>query len=212
MPAYFDLIPGYFPELSPKQLFQFEQLWSFYQKWNLKINVISRKDIDELYLRHVLHSLAIAKVFTFQKGAKVLDVGTGGGFPGIPLSIFYPEVDFTLIDSTGKKIKVVKQGIKEIQINNAEVIQIRAEEVDDQFDFIVSRAVTGIRKFVSWVESNIRENSSPEKDNGIILLKGGDLREELNAVKWDNKIYKISDIFTEDFFKTKKLVHLTKRL
>ena len=212
MPAYFDLIPGYFPELSPKQLIQFAQLWSFYQNWNSKINVISRKDIDELYLRHVLHALAIAKVFKFQKGAKVLDVGTGGGFPGIPLSIFYPEVDFTLIDSTGKKIKVVKEGIKEIQINNAEAIQIRAEEVDDQFDFIVSRAVTGIRKFVSWVESNIRENSSPEKDNGIILLKGGDLREELNAVKWYNKIYMISDIFTEDFFKTKKLVHLTKRL
>ena len=151
MHPYFELIPKYFPELSEKQLAQFDQLWDFYHDWNAKINVISRKDIDELYLKHVLHSLSIAKVFKFNKNSKILDVGTGGGFPGIPLSIYYPESNFTLIDSIGKKIKVVNQAINDLKIYNAEGRQVRAEEIQNQFDVVVSRAVTQLPKFISWV-------------------------------------------------------------
>ena len=175
MHPYFELIPKYFPDLTEKQLAQFDQLWDFYHEWNAKINVISRKDIDELYLRHVLHSLSIAKLFRFHEKTKVLDVGTGGGFPGIPLSVCFPEVQFTLIDSIGKKIKVVNEAIKALNIHNAVGIQIRAEEVNEQFDIVVSRAVTQLPKFVSWVSDKIRTGNSSGVDNGIIYIKGGDL-------------------------------------
>lgn len=160
MHPYFELIPEYFPELSDRQLSKFEHLWNFYHDWNAKINVISRKDIDELYLRHVLHSLSIAKVFKFTNGTEILDVGTGGGFPGIPLSIYFPEVKFTLIDSIGKKINVVNEAIKELKIHNAQGIQIRAEEIKNQFDIVVSRAVTQLPTFVSWVSRKINKGNS----------------------------------------------------
>ena len=150
MQPYFDLLPKYFPELSDKQLEKFSQLWDFYHDWNSQINIISRKDIDELYLRHVLHSLSIAKVFKFIKGTEILDVGTGGGFPGIPLSIYFENVNFTLIDSIGKKIKVVNEAINVLNLQNAEGIQIRAEEIKQQYDVVVSRAVTNLPTFISW--------------------------------------------------------------
>jgi 16S rRNA (guanine527-N7)-methyltransferase len=211
MHPYFDLIPKYFPELSKKQLDQYGKMWDFYHDWNAKINVISRKDIDELYLRHVLHSLAIAKIFKFNKGTNVLDMGTGGGFPGIPLSIYFEEVNFILTDSIGKKIKVVNEAIKELNIQNAEGIQIRAEEVNMQFDAVVSRAVTNLPTFVSWVSRKIRKGNSSGFNNGIIYVKGGELEDELSQVSCPSEIHDISTIFKEDFFETKKLVHLIKR-
>lgn len=211
MHPYFDLIPKYFPELSKKQLDQFDQLWSLYHDWNARINVISRKDIDELYLRHVLHSLSIAKLFTINDGTKVLDVGTGGGFPGIPLSIYFPEVEFKLIDSIGKKIKVVNEVIKAAKINNAQGMQIRAEEIKDQFDIVVSRAVTQLPKFVSWVSKKIKKGNSSGVGNGIIYIKGGDLEEELSKLSWTKEVYDLSTHFNEEFFETKKVVHLAKR-
>lgn len=210
MHPYFDLLPKYFPELSDKQLDQYEKLWNFYHDWNAKINVISRKDIDELYLRHVLHSLAIAKVFQFKKGIEVLDVGTGGGFPGIPLSIYFEKVNFTLTDSIGKKIKVVNEAIRTLNLPNAEGIQIRAEDVTKQFDVVVSRAVTNLPTFVSWVSKKIKKGNSSGFNNGIVYIKGGDLEEELSEVSWPREIYEIPVFFKEDFFETKKLVHLVK--
>lgn len=210
MHPYFDLIPKYFPDLSEKQLKQFKQLWDFYHEWNVKINVISRKDIDELYLRHVLHSLSIAKIFKFYPGTEILDVGTGGGFPGIPLSIYFPKVNFTLIDSIGKKIKVVNEAIKTLKIHNVEGIQVRAEDVKGQFDIVVSRAVTQLPKFVSWVSKKIKKGNSSGVGNGIIYIKGGDLEEELQSILWPKEIYDISTFFSEDFFETKKVVHLSK--
>lgn len=210
MPRYFKLIAKYFPELSEKQLDQFGQLWDFYHDWNAKINVISRKDIDELYLKHVLHSLAIAKVFKFKKEIDVLDVGTGGGFPGIPLSIYFPEVNFTLIDSIGKKIKVVNEAVKALKIHNSQGSQIRAEDVNKQFDVVVSRAVTNLPTFISWVSGKIRKGNSSGIGNGIIYIKGGDLDEELKQVSWPFTIYEIPAFFEEEFFETKKLVHLKK--
>ena len=208
MHPYFELIPTYFPELSDKQLDQFGQLWDFYHDWNAKINVISRKDIDELYLRHVLHSLSIAKIFKFKKGTTILDVGTGGGFPGIPLSIYFEDVNFTLIDSIGKKIKVVNEAIKATKIHNAEGIQIRAEEIKKQFELVVSRAVTNLPTFISWVGGKIKKGNSSGVGNGIIYIKGGDLEEEISQISWRVEIHEISTLFKEDFFETKKLVHL----
>ncbi len=210
MHPYFELIPGYFPELSEKQLNKFEQLWDFYQHWNAKINVISRKDIDELYLKHVLHSLSIARVFKFNNGTEILDVGTGGGFPGIPLSIYFEDVNFTLVDSIRKKIKVVNEVIKALNLHNVEGIQIRAEEIKYQFDVVVSRAVTDLPTFISWVAGKIRIGNSSGFKNGIIYMKGGDFKEELSHVLWQAEIHKISTLFKEDFFGTKKLVHLVK--
>ena len=210
MHPYFELIPKYFPELSDMQLDRYGKLWKFYHDWNAKINVISRKDIDELYLRHVLHSLSIAKVFKLKKGINVLDVGTGGGFPGIPLSIYFEDVNFTLIDSIGKKIKVVNEAIKELNIHNAKGIQIRAEEIKRQFDVVVSRAVTNLPTFVSWVSGKIKKGNSSGIGNGIIYIKGGDLDEELSQISWQAEIHEISMLFKEDFFETKKLVHLMK--
>ena len=162
MHPYFELIPKYFPELSVKQLDQFDQLWDFYHDWNSRINVISRKDIDELYLRHVLHSLSIAKIFKFRSGIEIIDVGTGGGFPGIPLSIYYSEVNFTLVDSIGKKVTVVNEVINSLNIHNAQGLQVRAEEMKSQFDIVVSRAVTQLPKFVSWVSKKIKKEIHQE--------------------------------------------------
>ncbi len=210
MHPYFDLIPKYFPELSDKQLDQYDQLWDLYQNWNAKINVISRKDIDELYLRHVLHSLAIAKQFNFNQGTEILDVGTGGGFPGIPLSIYFPEVNFTLVDSIGKKIKVVNEVVKSLKLHNVEGKQIRAEELENQYDVVVSRAVTNLPKFISWVSDKIKTGNASGIGNGIIYLKGGDLEEELKQINWPTEIHEISTFFKEDFFETKRLIHLKK--
>ena len=210
MHPYFDLIPKYFPELSQRQLNRYEQLWDFYHDWNAKINVISRKDIDELYLRHVLHSLALARVYTFNDGINVLDVGTGGGFPGIPLSIYFENVQFTLVDSIGKKIRVVNEVIKALNLQNAEGIQIRAEEIKQSFDVVVSRAVTDLPTFMTWVSNKIIKGNSSGVSNGIIYLKGGDLTEEMQQIKWSVKIHEISSIFKQEFFETKKVVHLVK--
>lgn len=202
-----EIIKYYFPNLTPTQLQQFEALESLYKYWNSKINVISRKDIDELYVRHVLHSLGIAKVQAFQKGSRVMDVGTGGGFPGIPLAIMYPEVEFYLIDAIAKKIKVVQEVSQAIELKNLTVEQMRAEKVNGEFDFIVSRAVTAMPDFVKWVRNKIKKQSNHELKNGVLYLKGGDLTQEL-SIYTNAHIYELSDYFKEEFFETKKVVHL----
>ena len=202
-----ELITKYFPDLTPQQIEQFEQLQSLYQEWNEKINVISRKDIDELYERHVLHSLAIAKVVQFQPNTSVLDVGTGGGFPGIPLAILFPETQFYLIDAIGKKIKVVQEIALALGLKNVRAEQIRAEKVKEEFDFVVSRAVTQMSQFVPWVRKKIKKESIHTFKNGIFYLKGGDLSEEL-APFASVQQFNIADFFEEDFFETKKVVYL----
>jgi len=202
-----ETIKNYFPTLTPKQIQQFEQLEPLYKNWNSKINVISRKDIDELYVRHVLHSLGIAKVQDFQEGSSVMDVGTGGGFPGIPLAIMYPETEFYLIDAIAKKIKVVQEVTEALELKNVTAAQHRAEKVKGEFDFIVSRAVTSMPDFVKWVRNKVKKQSNHQLKNGILYLKGGDLTEEL-AVYQNATMYQLSDYFKEDFFETKKVVHL----
>ena len=197
----------YFPNLSEEQQFQFRKLEELYKDWNLKINVVSRKDIDELYLRHVLHSLGIAKILTFNEGSEVLDVGTGGGFPGIPLAILFPQVKFTLVDSIGKKIKVVNEVKEGLQLTNVVTINARVEEIPGQFDFIVSRAVAAMPTFVHWVKGKIKKNSVHEKKNGILYLKGGDLSDELDNYK-TAQIFDLTDYFKEEFFETKRVVYL----
>lgn len=197
----------YFPEITPEQRRQFEELSVLYPDWNSRINVISRKDIDELYVRHVLHSLAIAKVQPFLEGTSVLDVGTGGGFPGIPLAILFPDTQFYLIDVIGKKIKVVQAVADALGLKNVRAEQKRAELVTGTFDFIVSRAVTNMPDFVSWIKGKIRKESRHELQNGILYLKGGDLSEELSAFP-KATLFDIPDFFSEDFFETKKVVHL----
>ncbi|XRE42951.1 16S rRNA (guanine(527)-N(7))-methyltransferase [Tenacibaculum discolor] len=202
-----ELIKKYFDNLSEKQLEQFSKLQELYQDWNLKINVVSRKDIDELYLRHVLHSLGIAKVMEFKAGAKVMDVGTGGGFPGIPLAILFPETQFHLVDSIGKKIKVVNEVAEGLGLQNVKTTHGRVEEVDDTYDFIVSRAVAQMETFHRWVKNKAHKKQNHALKNGILYLKGGDLTEELaNFPK--ATIYDLPDFFEEDFFETKKVVHL----
>ncbi|MBP9848908.1 MAG: 16S rRNA (guanine(527)-N(7))-methyltransferase RsmG [Flavobacterium sp.] len=196
-----------FPDLSENQILQFQKLQALYEDWNAKINVISRKDIDELYTRHVLHSLGIAKIIEFRPGSKIMDVGTGGGFPGIPLAILYPEVDFYLIDVIAKKIKVVNEVAAGLGLKNVKAEQKRAELVKQEFDFIVSRAVTNMPDFVSWVDSKISKKQNHELANGILYLKGGDLTEELKAFPKATE-YNLSDFFTDEFFETKKVVHL----
>ncbi len=200
-------IKKYFNHLSERQLSQFEQLKSVYEQWNAKINVISRKDMDLFYLHHVLHSLAIAKVISFLPENEVLDVGTGGGFPGIPLAILFPETRFTLVDSIGKKIKVVEEVTKSVDIKNVTAINCRVEQIDKKFDFVVSRAVTQMPEFVKWIEGKIKKQSKNSLENGILYLKGGDLTEELSSFK-NIRLYNISDFFSEDFFETKKIVYL----
>mgnify|MGYP006166535839 FL=1 len=196
-----------FPNLTDNQVQQFQKLEALYHDWNAKINVISRKDIDELYTKHVLHSLAIAKVQPFEPGTYILDVGTGGGFPGIPLAILFPETRFFLIDVIAKKIKVVQAVADALELKNVKAEQLRAENVKGDFDFIVSRAVTNMPDFYSWVKDKIKKQNKHELKNGILYLKGGDLTEELAAFPKATE-YNISNFFSDEFFETKKVVHL----
>ena len=202
-----ELILKYFPNLTEDQVDKFKKLKSLYQDWNLKINVVSRKDIDELYLRHVLHSLGIAKLIEFKSGTKILDVGTGGGFPGIPLAILFPECSFHLVDSIAKKLKVVDEVVEGLGLTNVKTTHSRVEEIKGTYDFIVSRAVAAMPTFVRCVKGQIAKKQNNVLKNGILYLKGGDLTEELQNYK-TAKIYNLSDYFTEDFFETKKVVHL----
>ena len=201
------LILKYFPDLTDQQKEQFEQLKGLYKDWNLKINVVSRKDIDELYMRHVLHSLGIAKVIQFQSGSRILDVGTGGGFPGIPLAILFPEVQFHLVDSIAKKIKVVNEVVEGLNLQNVKSINGRVEAINDQYDFIISRAVAQMETFVRWVKYSIAKKNNHKLKNGILYLKGGDLTEELLLFP-KSKIYPLGDFFEEEFFETKTVVYL----
>lgn len=201
------ILTKYFPTINDHQRQQFEQLFELYSYWNNQINVISRKDIDLLYERHVLHSLGIAKVMSFASGTQVLDVGTGGGFPGIPLAILFPETHFTLVDSIGKKIKVVDEVSKGLGLSNVETHHKRAEELDKQFHFVVSRAVTEFPVFLSWVRKKfLKENFNP-LPNGILYLKGGDLEKEFGKYFAQTKFYELKNYFDEEFFETKKVAY-----
>ncbi len=202
-----ELIKKYFQDLTDIQVQQFGKLKHLYADWNTKINVVSRKDIDQLYLRHVLHSLAIAKIQSFKSGTHVLDVGTGGGFPGIPLAILFPEVKFTLVDSIGKKINVVNEVVAGLGLNNVTSHHMRVEDLDQKFDFIVSRAVARMDAFTRWNKGKIKSRSKHNRKNGILYLKGGDLTEELADFR-QVEVYSITDFFKEDFFETKKVVYL----
>jgi 16S rRNA (guanine527-N7)-methyltransferase len=198
----------YFPSLSEKQKGQINQLGQLYKEWNDKINVVSRKDIENIYVNHVLHSLGIAKVMSFNPRAAVLDVGTGGGFPGIPLAILFPETHFHLVDSIGKKITVVTEVSKALGLKNVKAEQIRAEQIKGKFDFVVSRAVTRMKEFYGWVNNKIKDDSTHALDNGILYLKGGDLDEEMDELKCPYSIYNLSDYFKEEFFETKRVVYV----
>ena len=201
-----EIIFQYFPNLTEQQKKQFAQLYSLYKEWNDKINVISRKDVENLYINHVLHSLGIAKVISFKPGSSVLDVGTGGGFPGIPLAILFPETQFHLVDSIGKKITVVKNVAESLGLKNVKAEQIRAEQIKGQYDFIVSRAVTRLKEFYGWIHQKVKSKSIHEMDNGILYLKGGDLDEELAELKRLHQVFDLAQYFKEEFFETKKVV------
>ncbi|QSS97621.1 16S rRNA (guanine(527)-N(7))-methyltransferase RsmG [Psychroflexus sp. ALD_RP9] len=201
------LIESYFPDITEAQRKQFALISEVYKDWNQKINVVSRKDIDEIYTRHVLHSLGIAKVQAFKPEANILDVGTGGGFPGIPLAILFPEVQFTLVDSIGKKIKVVDEVVDALKLTNVKTVNSRVEQLNGEFDFIVSRAVAVMPSFVRWVKGKIAKQNRHELKNGILYLKGGDLTEELEPYK-TVRLFSLSDIFKGEFFDTKKVVYL----
>lgn len=203
-----DIVLKYFPDLTPEQKKQFLALEEIYNDWNSKINVISRKDMESLYEKHILHSLAIAQVMPFVKGTKVLDVGTGGGFPGIPLAILFPEVEFTLVDSIGKKIKVVEAVAKELGLKNVKTIHARVENVKEKFHFVVSRAVTQMPVFLTWLKGKFEKEQINTKHNGVLYLKGGDLAEELQGLRCE--IFSIKDYFEEEFFQTKKVIYLSK--
>jgi len=203
-----DIIFSYFPNLTSKQQTQFQKLRGLYEIWNERINVISRKDVGNLYVNHVLHSLAIAKVQAFNPGAQVLDVGTGGGFPGIPLAILFPDTRFHLVDSIGKKITVVNEVSAGLGLENVQGQQIRAEELKTTYDFIVSRAVTRLKEFHGWVKGKVNPESSHALQNGILYLKGGDLQEELAEVRRPMQVFNIPDFFNEPFFETKKVVYV----
>jgi 16S rRNA (guanine527-N7)-methyltransferase len=201
-------ISHYFPSLSTLQVAQFSKLLNLYTIWNNQINVISRKDLDNFYERHVLHSLGIAKVYSFQPGTTVLDVGTGGGFPGIPLAILFPETNFVLVDSIGKKIKVVNEVATALGLTNVQAHHLRAEQVKGTFDFVISRAVTAMPVFVEWVKTKIKKGKASDGfSNGILYLKGGDLTEEFKGLPGKFKEYPLSNYFSEDFFETKKVIH-----
>lgn len=201
-----DIILKYFPDLTVKQVEQFSQLQDLYADWNEKINVISRKDVDHFYERHVLHAMSIAKVMQFEPGTKVLDIGTGGGFPGIPLAILFPDTHFHLVDSIGKKISVVKDVVKKLKLSNVEAQQVRAESLVRKYDFIVSRAVTRFANFLPWVKGKFKKEDFNEFPNGIFLLKGGDIDEEMEERDVSYVTYHLDDYFTEEFFETKKIV------
>ena len=203
-----ELIIKYFPQLSERQRSQFAQLGPLYEEWNSKINLISRQDIVHLYEKHILHSLGIAKVLSFKPETNILDVGTGGGFPGIPLAILFPDCQFHLVDSIGKKIKVVQEVAQALGLNNVKAEQIRAEKIQDTYDFIISRAVTDLKEFYGWVRNKINKPYNNKLKNGILYLKGGDLNQELHGAKFKYKIYNLSDYFEEPFFQTKKLVYV----
>ena len=198
----------YFPNLTSEQITRFERMDSVYRDWNSKINVISRKDINSLYEKHILHSLAIAKIVSFRTGSRILDVGTGGGFPGIPLAILFPDSRFVLIDSTGKKIKVVHAVIEELDLKNVTAIHTRVEDVKEEFDFVISRAVTAFPAFVALVKKNISRKPQNSIPNGIIYLKGGDFQEEVKDFKRVAEIIEIAKFFIEPYFETKKIVYL----
>jgi 16S rRNA (guanine527-N7)-methyltransferase len=202
------IINKYFPNITATQKQQFEQLQSLYEHWNAQINVISRKDIDSLYERHVLHSLGISKVMDFKPNTNIMDVGCGGGFPGIPLAILYPECNFYLIDAIGKKIKVVNEVAAALELKNVKAEHKRAEDVKEKFEFVVSRAVTETAAFYRWVQNKISKNQFNGLPNGLLLLKGGDLTEELNDFKKRAVIYELKDFFSEEFFETKKVVYI----
>jgi 16S rRNA (guanine527-N7)-methyltransferase len=202
------LIQKYFPDLSPIQIEKFSRLEELYTIWNNQINVISRKDTENFYERHVLHSLGIAKIIQFKNGSEILDVGTGGGFPGIPLAILFPECQFTLVDSIGKKIKVVNEIANELGLKNVIGIHERAENIKQKFDFIVSRAVTAMPVFLTWIDNKIKKENKNDLPNGVLYLKGGDLIEEMSPVKKHYKFHELNKIFKEDFFETKKVVYL----
>ena len=207
------IIQFYFPELNSRQVLRFELLRELYLEWNTKINVISRKDTENFYTRHVLHSLAIAKFIQFKNKSKIIDVGTGGGFPGIPLAIYFNDSSFTLIDSIGKKIKVVDDVAKEINLKNVITKTVRIEKVKEKFDFIISRAVTQLDKFCPWVENNISAKNENQIKNGIIYLKGGDLKKEIEKIekKYNYNIKNISEYYDNNFFESKSILYLSKK-
>ena len=203
-----EVIDKYFPSLSAEQKSQFLKLGVSFTNWNSQINLVSRKDIDQFFTRHVLHSIAISKAMKFTDGTKVLDVGTGGGLPGLPLAILYPEVEFILCDSIGKKIKVVKALIEDLGLKNVKAYHLRANEVPGKFDFIVSRAVTRMNKFLPWVDNKVSERCINPWPNGILYLKGGDLQSELEEINRAYEVLPISDWFSEEFFETKAVVYI----
>ena len=201
-------IQSYFPNLTSNQVNQFEQLPALYEYWNTQINVVSRKDIHILFERHVLHSLGIAKIMSFESGSNVLDIGTGGGFPGIPLAILFPEVNFYLVDSIGKKIKVVQAVANALGLQNVRAEHQRAEKVKEKFDFVVSRAVTQMPDFLKWIRKSFKQKSTNELPNGVLYLKGGDITEEMASVDYYYNEFHLSDYYQEDFFETKKVVYV----
>lgn len=203
-----DFLLKYFPDLTTQQQQQYQQLQELYRFWNGQINVISRKDIDLLYERHVLHSLGIAKVISFLPQENILDVGTGGGFPGIPLAILFPETHFHLVDSIGKKIKVVKEVSQALGLKNVNTTHARAEEIDEKFDFVVSRAVTQLKDFCPWVKNKFNKQSKNRLKNGILYLKGGELTQEIAESGLKVQQFLLSDFFAEDFFETKKIIYV----
>jgi 16S rRNA (guanine527-N7)-methyltransferase len=203
-----NIISSYFPDLTDTQCQQFSALTDLYSFWNAQINVVSRKDMSDFLERHVLHSLGIAKVMSFQAGSKVLDVGTGGGFPGIPLAILFPDVDFFLVDSIGKKMKVVRAVAQELDLKNIRTAHDRAENINEKFDFVISRAVTRMPAFLKWIEGKFSLLCKNDFPNGVLYLKGGDLTEELSTVQYYHNTFNLSDYFKEDFFETKKVVYV----